>query len=223
MIPFVPVVLAALSVPLAALLGFSERSFFGTALEDQFYGFFLRGYPLFLFAVAYGAARIVTAAVAEPGPRRPLRAFTAPVALALFLAASVYPSFGGVILRPGFFTGGVGFLQGLNAHAAAVLGAAAAAFTFGLVLGACTILATLRVRRSWATLGEAVLSFLALWVGAVILLGPQRLGIDLVGAFPQRPLTLGQAGLVAALVALAVLPHALVKARRSRETQAARA
>jgi hypothetical protein len=213
--PFIPVAFAALSVLAAAALGFSERSFLGTALEDQFYGFFFRSYPLFLFVVSYGAARIVVAALTEPGRRRVLRALTAPPAVALFLAACIYPSVGGFVLRSGFAAGGVSFLQGLNAHAAAVLGAGAAAFMFGLVLGICTLLATLRFRFRRRGLADALLSFLALWVGAAILLAPQRLGVDLLGAFPLRPLGFAQALPLAGLVALAVLPHALVQARRT--------
>lgn len=220
----IPVVVAALSVLLPAALNFSERSFFGTALEDQFYGFFFRSYPLFLFVAAYGVGRIVVAALTEPGSRRSLRAFTTPLAVALFLVACFYPSVGGFIIRSGFATGGASFLQGLPADVARLLGAGAAALVFGLVLGLCTLLATLRIHFRQRSLVEALLSFSALWAGAVILLAPQWLGVDLLDSFPRRALGFAQALPVAGLVALAVLPHALVKARQSRlaETQVRR-
>lgn len=213
---FAPVLIAIAAVILAAALGLSQASFARTPVEDVFYGFFFRSYPLFLFAAVYGVARIVTAAVAEPGPRRGLRAVTTPLAVALFLVAGFYPTFGGVILRPGFATGGIGFLNGLPAPVAGVLGAGAAAFMFGLLLGIATLLATTRVRFSKAGLAHGLLAFLALWVGAVILTLPDRLGLDVLDRFPLRSLSLAQSFGIAGLVALAVLPHALVVARRQR-------
>src|SRR5215207_7844178 len=84
---FVPTLVAAVAVLLVAAVGFTQRSFIGTALEEYFYGFFFRSYPLFLFAVIYGAVRIVTAAMTEPGAGKALRTFSTPLALLLFLAA----------------------------------------------------------------------------------------------------------------------------------------
>lgn len=213
---FAPVLIAVVAVVLAAATGLSQASFARTPVEDVFYGFFFRSYPLFLFAAAYGVARIVTAAVTEPGPRRGLRTVTTPLAVALFLVAAFYPTFGGVILRPGFATGGIGFLNGMPAPVAGVLGAGAASFMFGLLLGVATLLATTRIRVSKAGLAHGLLAFLALWVGAVILTLPDRLGLDVLDRFPLRALGFRQAVAVAGLVALAMLPHALVVARRQR-------
>ena len=208
----VPVAAAALSAVLAALLGLSERSLVGTPVENQFYGFFLRHYPLFLFAVVYGAVRILVAA-AEPGWRT-LRAVTAPLALAGFAAASLYPTFGGMVLRAGYMAGGMSFLNGAPAALATLIGAGAAAFAFGAVLGACTILARARLRMGRRALGGAVLGFLALWLGAAVLALAPRLGIDPAAGFPAGPLRPAQGAAAAALVALALLPHALVVAAR---------
>ncbi|HEY8381890.1 MAG TPA: hypothetical protein VIL09_07060 [Microvirga sp.] len=213
---FLPLLAAVLAVAIVAVTRFTERSSIGTPMEDVFYGFFFRSYPLFLFAAAYGVARIVTAAITEPGPRRSLRAVTTPLAVALFLAAAFYPTFGGIILRPGFATGGIGFLNGLPASVAGVLGAAVAAFMFGLLLGIATLLATTRIRFSKAALAHGLLAFLALWVGAVILTLPDRLGLDMLDRFPLRALGIWQAFAAAGLVALAMLPHAMVMARRQR-------
>jgi len=212
-----PLLLAALAPLAVAATAFTERSFIGTALEDRFYGFFFRSYPLFLFAIVYGVARIVTAAVAEPGARRALRSFTAPIAVALFLAACLHPTFGGIVLRPGYMTGGMSFVRGQGGQVATVLGAGAAALVFSLVLGLAVAVATLRAGMSWRRLGRAVAGFLALWLGAVILLLPARWGLDPVGRWPAVPLPLAGAVEAAAWVALALAPHALVHAFGGRQ------
>lgn len=211
-----PVLAALVCVLAVAVSGLTEKTFFGTPLEDHLYGYFFRTYPLFFFAAAYGAARIVAAALTEAGGPKPWRVLTTPLALFLFLAACVYPTFGGIILRPGFMTGGMSFVRGQSAGAALVLGAGAAAFSFGLLLGLCVLLARLSVRFAWRKAGRVVVRFLALWSGAVVLLAPSRLGIDPVGAWPAGPLTVLSALKTACVVALALLPHALVVARNRR-------
>jgi hypothetical protein len=217
---FLPLILAALSPLLVAALGFTERSLFGTALEDVFYGFFFRSYPLFFFAIVYGVLRIVMAAT-EAGPRRALRSFTTPIAVALFLVACLYPTFGGVVLRPGFMTGGVSFLRSVPATGAVVLGAGAAAFVFALALGLTSALARLGATFRWQAFGRAILSFLALWLGGAILVLAPRYGFDPAAGWPMRPLSFAAGAKAAALVALALLPHALVLlARRPARTPA---
>lgn len=206
-----PLILAALAPLLVAASGFTERSLFGTALEDVFYGFFFRSYPLFFFAIVYGVARVAVDAV-EPGPRRALRSFSAPLAVALLLVACLYPTFGGLVLRPGYMTGGVSFLRGVPAVVAVVLGAGAAAFVFSLVLGISRALARLRVRFRWSSFGKAALSFFALWLGGVILLAAGRYGFIPTTGWPARALPAGDALRTAILVTLALLPHTLVTA-----------
>ncbi len=211
-----PVIAAVLAVVLVAGVGFTERSLFGTALEDRFYGFFFRSYPLFLFAAVYGAARIVAAAVAEPGARKPLRAFTTPLAVLLFLAACFYPTFGGIVLRPGYMTGGMSFVRGQSATVSIVLGAGAAAFAYGAVLGVCVLLARLSLGFGWHKIGRVILRFGALWLGALVLLAPGRFGADLTGPWPAGPLSGLEAAAVACVVAVALLPHALAVAAGGR-------
>jgi hypothetical protein len=213
-----PLLAASLSPLLVAAAGFTERSLIGTALEEHFYGFFFRSYPLFLFAVVYGSARIAVAAVTAPGTRRLLRSFTAPLALALFLLACLYPTFGGFVLRPGYMTGGMSFVRGQSGAAASILGAGAAALVYGLALGLCTALATLRLRPRWRALLGALASFLALWLGAAVLLLPGRFGFDITGPWPAAPLTLPLAWKAAGLVALALAPHAILSLSRSRRS-----
>ncbi len=216
MTALVPLLLAALAPLVVAAIGFTERSLIGTALEEHFYGFFFRAYPLFLFAVVYGAARIAVAAVAAPGGPRALRSFAAPLAIALFLAACLYPTFGGFVLRPGYMTGGMSFIRGQSGLVASLLGAGAAALVYGLALGLCAALATLRATLRWRALGRALASALALWLGAAILLLPARFGIDATGPWPAAPLRAPQALVAAVIVALALAPHAIVSALRGR-------
>jgi hypothetical protein len=207
---FAPLLAAILAVFLVAATGFTERSFIGTALEDHFYGFFFRSYPLLLFAMAYGVARILAAAT-EPGTLRGLRAFTAPLAIALFLIAHLYPTFGGIVARPGYMVAGMSFLQGLPAGLALVLGAGASAFVYGLCLGSAVLLARLGLTWRRSALGYALLSLPALWLGAVILLGSVRWDGAILGGWPARPLVGTAAAKVAAVVALAFLPHAVIR------------
>lgn len=206
---FLPLLAAVLSVLLVATTGFTERSFIGTFMEERFHGFFFRSYPLLLPAIAYGAVRVLLA-VFEAGGRWALRLALAPLGLALLLLGCLYPTFGGIVLRPAFATGGMTFLEGMSATTASMLGAGAAAFVFGLLMGLGAVLARARLASNRGAAGRAVLSFLALWLAAVILLLPQRLGHDLLSGWPQYPLPVEQAPAVAVLVAVAFLPHALL-------------
>jgi hypothetical protein len=205
-----PLLTAILSVLLVWATGFTERSFIGTALEDRFYGYFFRSYPVLLFAMIYGVARIVTAAVTEPGARRGWRLVSTPVAVALFLLAGFHPTFGGIIARTAFATGGMSFLQGQSAGLSMVLGAGAAAFMYGLVLGLAIVLACLRFSVEWRAFGRAVLRLVALWLGTVILLAAQRWALESVGGWPFRPLHATAALQLALGLCAGFLPHALV-------------
>jgi hypothetical protein len=126
--------------------------------------------------------------------------------------ASVYPTFGGIILRPAFMTGAMAFVRGQSAFVSSVLGAGAGALIYGIVLGAGVLIARLRLGLRRQAFGTALLRFLALWIGAMVLLAPDRLGLDLLGVWPARPLSGLYALKAVAVVALAFLPHALVVA-----------
>jgi hypothetical protein len=206
----IPAVCAVLAVFLCAATGFTQQSLFGTVLEDAFYGFFFESYPLFLFAVVYGAARIVAEAAAKSGRGRFWRVGTVIPAMALFLLACLYPTFGGVVLRSGYATASMSFLRGQTADAALVLGAGASALTYATVLGLCTALATVRIRMGRRAIGKALASLVALWFGALILQAPARFGYDVLAGFPLRPLGWSEALAVAALVAIAALPDVVI-------------
>jgi hypothetical protein len=203
---FIPLLTAVIAVFLVALLGLTQRSLFGTPVEDVFYGFFFNGHPLFIFAVVYGLARIVVAAFETPWAW--IKGLTLPLAMALLLLVSLYPTFGGLVLRGGFMTSSMSFLQGVNLSVATVLGAGIGAFTFGAVMGAGAIIARLKLRFGRHAFGMAVLSFLALWLGALMFVGYRALGLH--GAWPRAPLGMMDAIKTAALATLAALPHTLV-------------
>lgn len=208
-----PLLSALLAVGAVFAAGLTQRSLLGTALEDIFYGFFLDRYPLFLFAVVYGVARILIGAVLRPWGRLWLRGVGAPLGLLLFLAACLYPTFGGLALRAGFMAGGMAFINNLPMIVAYGLGAGTAALAFGLALGLARILARARLSPSWRALGRSLLSFLAIWFGALVLGAPRALSLEVAQGWPGGPLSPGAALAISALVALALLPHAMLAAR----------
>jgi hypothetical protein len=210
-LPIAPLLAALAAVALVGVTGFTERSFFGTALEDVFYGFFFRSYPLFLFALVYGAAWIVAAAAA-PDARRGFRAFSTPVAVILFLAAGLYPTFGGLILRAGFVLGGMTFVRGGPAVASVMAGSLAAASAFGLALGPASLLARLSLRMSLRRLVALLLRLAALWAGATLVLLSASIGFDPVGSWPVGPLEGWSILNTALAVVLLLLPDTIVAA-----------
>lgn len=212
-----PLLLALAAVLIVALAGLTQRGLYGTPLEPYAYGFFLDRYPLFAFAIVYGFARVILAAFA-PGPRRWPRLAGAALGLVLFLAACLHPTFGGLVIRPGYMAGSVAFLRNVPLPVAFALGAFASAAAFGLVLGLGTALARWRIRLGWRPLGRALLAFAAIWWAALVLAAPRALGIDPAEGWPAAPLSGAAALKTAALVALALAPHALL-ARPAKEEQ----
>lgn len=209
---FAPLLIALAAIGVIAIAGITQRSLFGTPFADRFYGFFLDRYPLFVFAVVYGAARIIAAAF-EPGWRWP-RLATAPLGATAFLTICFYPTFGGFVLRPGFFVGSIGFLNGIPMPGAFVLGAAASALIYGFALGGGVVLARLaKPVFSLRALRSGLFRFGAVWFGAVIIAGPRAIGIDAAGGWPARPLLFDVALLSVAIVVAALLPHVILVSR----------
>ncbi|WP_238311885.1 hypothetical protein [Methylobacterium organophilum] len=210
---------AALAVlALVFLTGFDQHAALPPLLGRHFYGFFLDRYPLFAFAIPYGIARILAAAC-EPGPASILRRGTGGlVALGLLLALSLYPTFGGLVLRAGFMPGGVAFLNGIPLNLAYLLGAAMAAVVFLIPTELGATLAAgrwpargRRLRAFGARILGLVLLFLALWFAAAVIGLARDLGF---GPWPRRPLDGRDAALATGLILLACLPHTLLVARR---------
>jgi hypothetical protein len=206
-----PAAAAILGVGLAWATGFSQRTVLPGVVEARFYGFFLDRYPLFAAAILYGLAALLVTMI-RSGPGRPVRRLAGgAVAVAMLLVAGLYPTFGGPTLRSGFATGGVAFLNGQTMTVAYGLGAASAAFVFGLAFGFGSLLMAGTVRRGggwgrWllAAGGRVLVRYLSLWFALAMLGLAHAAGL---GAWPRRPLTGGEAALAAALVLLAFLPH----------------
>jgi hypothetical protein len=197
----------------AAATGLSRRASLPQAVEPWFYGYFLERYPLFAFALVYGFARIVVVA-AGPGPGSvPRRVIFCAIGVLVLAAAGLYPTFGGLILRGGFATGGMAFLTGQPLWLAYALGALVAASAFGGIVGTAALAANRPLRPRLSRVRTAGLAVLALWFGAALI----GLGRDLgVGPWPGRGFAAAEAGLAACLLLAAALPHALVVLRAQR-------
>jgi hypothetical protein len=197
-----------------AATGVTFRDLAGMALEDYFYGYFFDRYPLFIFAIVYGVARIVLAAF-EPGARASwARVVSVPAALVLFLAACFHPTFGGLVVRAGFATGAVMFMSPQPLPPSLAAGTAAAAAFYALVLYGAVALARLRMPLGWRPLLRFALSFLALWWAAAVLISPSIFGIDALARWPGRPPGSSTGWVAAALVLAAFLPDTLLGATR---------
>ena len=215
---------APLAAALAALLavyltGFDQSADLPVELESRFYGFFLDRYPLYAFAIVYGLARLVAAAL-SPGPASVLRRLIGClVGLALVLGLSLHPTFGGLVLRGAFGAGSMAFLNQTPMLFAYLIGAAVGAAAFGTAMGLGVVIANRGWRERagrWRTafrnsLG-LVARFLLVWYAFAVLGLARPAGF---GPWPLRPLDLGDALLGAACLILAFLPHALVVAGRT--------
>ncbi len=216
--------LAALAVLFAVFLtGFDQRSAMPPDVAARFYGFFLDRYPLFAFALVYGLVRILAAMLA-PGPASVVRRLVGGgIGLALVLAVSLHPTFGGLVLRAGFGTGSGAFLNGTPMAIAYTMGAGAAAGLFGLATGLGARLAGRpgpalggrRRRAGWALRGW-IAGFLALWFAAAVIGLARDAGF---GPWPRRPLDARDLVVAAGLLTLAALPHVLLVAARRRPSR----
>lgn len=211
----IPLVVTLLAPLLAALAGLTQRSLVATPLEPYAYGFFLDRYPLFVLAIVYGLARLLAVALVEPGRWRLLRVVTAPLAAGALLAACLLPTFGGFVIRAGFFSGGMSFLQGQTVAGGYGLGTAMAALTFGTVLGLGVALIRLRVALAWRALLRGGVAFLALWWAALVIAAPRALGLAVAEGWPAQALDLPGALTAAGLALVAFAPHALLVTRRT--------
>lgn len=209
---FGPVAAAVLAIVLALITGFDQNAALPPMVEARFYGFFLDRYPLFCAALVYGLA-VILVAMFGPGPTRPARRLLGGVVgLGLLLGIGLYPTFGGLVLRSAFATGGITFLGHQTMAVSYAIGAAAAAFTFGTALGIGRLLARRRNagpsgRRHRIVRGAAAFlaRYLSLWFALAILGLARTAGL---GAWPRRPLDGSDAILAAALTCAAFLPHA---------------
>ncbi|GJD94240.1 hypothetical protein [Methylobacterium iners] len=213
-----PLAAALLALGLTAATSFDQRASLPAWAEAYRYGFFLDRYPLFAFAIVYGLAWLVVAATA-PGPaslaRRGLGGL---IGAGLLLALSLYPTFGGLVLRGGFGSGSLVFLAQQPMILAYAIGAAVAALVFGTGLGLGSLLIGRPAgpkrgvpRAFLAGAGGLGVRLLALWFAAAVLGLAREAGF---GAWPRRPLTGQDLAVAAALLLVAFLPHTLLTALR---------
>jgi hypothetical protein len=206
-----PILAMLLALGLAAATGLSQRSALPEAIEPWIYGYFAGRYPLFAFALVYGVAHLARVA-AGPGPASiPRRIAFAVAGAVVLLLAGLYPTFGGLILRAGFATGGMAFLTHQPLWLAYALGAGVAAALFGGILGLFAIAANRPLRPGLKRFGAGALAFLALWFGAAVIGLSGSVGL---GPWPQRVLRIDEAALAALLLVVAAVPHAVVTAVR---------
>jgi hypothetical protein len=209
-----PIGAMLLALALVAATGFSQHSAMPEAAEPLVFGYFAGRYPLFAFALVYGIAHLAVQA-AGPGPASvPRRALFGLAGAAALLLAGLYPTFGGLVLRAGFATGGMAFLTHQPLWLAYGLGAGVAAAVFGGVLGASAILANRPLRPRLSRIGAGLVAFLTLWFGAAVIGLSGGLGL---GPWPHRALRPDEAGLASLVLIVAALPHAaLATLRRHR-------
>ncbi|WP_052341147.1 hypothetical protein [Salinarimonas rosea] len=210
-----PLAVATLAALAAGLAGVHARGLIGTPLEPFAFGYFVERFPLAPFLVVYAAARVVLLAVIPPGPSRFLRLPPLPVALALVLAASLWPTFGGLVIRAAYFTGGMAFLQGTPLPIAYPVGALVSAGVFAAALGLAAWIARARATLGLRAALGGLTRLVALWFAALVVAAPTALGLP-VGDWPTWPLTAPQSLAATALVALALLPHAAIVWRSGR-------
>jgi hypothetical protein len=199
-----PILAMLIALALVAATGLSQRSAVPERVEPWIFGYFVTRYPLFAFALVYGVAHLVRTA-AGPGPASmPRRILFGVLGAAVLLAAGLYPTFGGLILRAGFATGGMAFLTHQPLWLAYGLGAGVAASLFGGIVGFFAIAANRPLRPRLRRVGSGALAFLALWFGAALIGLSGSLG---VGPWPLRALRPGEAALAALVLVIAALPH----------------
>lgn len=209
---FGPMAAAILAIALVFVTGLDQRTVLPPLVEARFYGFFLDRYPLFALAIVYGVAAIAVA-MAAPGRSGPIRRLIGGgLGVLLIVAVGLYPTFGGLVLRSAFATGGIAFLGQQAMGLAYALGSAAAAFTFGVALGIGRLLPAGRVRAGGrigarlAGLGAGTLiRFVAVWFALACLGLAHAAGF---GNWPHRPLTGADAVVASLLTFGGFLPYA---------------
>jgi len=209
-----PILAMLLALALVTATGLSQRSALPEAVEPWVFGYFAGRYPLFIFALVYGLGHLARVATGSGPASIPRRIVFGLAGAGVLLLAGLYPTFGGVILRAGFATGGMAFLTHQPLWLAYALGAGVAAALFGGILGLFAIMANRPLRPRLERFGAGALAFLALWIGAAVIGLSGTLGL---GPWPHRALRIDEAGLAAVLMAAAALPHtALTTLRRLR-------
>ncbi|GJE19114.1 hypothetical protein [Methylobacterium marchantiae] len=207
-----PLLAAALAIGAVATTGFSQASPLPPEIGARFYGFFLDRYPLFAFALVYGLVWIAMLAM-RGGTSLVRRILGVLVGASLLLGLGLHPTFGGLVLRAGFATGGMTFLTFQPMSAAYATGAAASAFVFGaalavsrLLIGASTPAASWRQRIARG-LYRCGTGFLALWFAFAMIGAAHLAGF---GPWPRRAMSVSEAGKAVSLIFAGFFPHVML-------------
>lgn len=212
-----PWTVAVVATLVAGLSGLHSRGLIGTPVEPWAFGYFVERFPLAAALLVYAAARLVLLASIPPGPSRLLRlAILLPIALLVVLVPMLWPTFGGLVVRAAYFTGGMAFLQGGPLIGAWPIGAIVSGTMLGLFMGLAAWLVLLRADLGWRPALGGLARLAALWWAALVVALPAASGIAFTGEWPIWPMTLTQTLSATALVAIALAPHAAAVARGGR-------
>ena len=212
-----PWAVAVCAILVAGFSGLHARGLIGTPIEPWVFGYFVERFPLAAALLVYAVVRLALLAVIPPGPSRLLRLFVLfPLALALVLGPMLYPTFGGLVVRAAYFTGGMSFLQGGPLPAAWPIGAIVSGSMLALFLGLAAWLARLRADIGWRSALAGLARLVAVWWAALVIALPTASGIALTGAWPIWPMTIVETLTAALLVGVALAPHAALVTRAGR-------
>lgn len=181
-------------------------------------GIYADRFPVLAYAIVFVIARLFVLIFVARRPMILLRLVLFVPAVALVLAATLYPTFGGIVARPGFIGGGFSLVNSAvtGAGAGFLLGGAIA----GVVLGFVTGLARALIDWSWSfTWGKPLRALLALlayaFMGASLAIGWSALSA--AGAlFPRAPLTTVELIGLVGLIVVATAPQITVAALADR-------
>jgi hypothetical protein len=182
------------------------------------FGIYADRFPVLAFAIVFVIARLFVLIFVAQRPMILLRLILFVPAVALVLAATLYPTFGGVVARPGFLGGGFSLMNSAisGAEAGFLVGGAIAGVMLGLVTG----LARALMDWSWGfTWGKPLRALLALvayaFMGAALAIGWSTLSS--AGAlFPKAPLTIIELIGLIGLMIVATAPQIIVAALADR-------
>lgn len=177
-------------------------------------GVYADRFPIFAFAIVFALFRLLVAVFVARRPMILFRLILFVPAVALVLAATLYPTFGGIVARGGFMGGGFSLMNSVVAGAdvGTLLGGAIAGATLGLVTGLARAIFDWNWGFTWGKPIRAILALVA-WatMGAVLAWGWAVLSA--AGAqFPRAPLTLVEALGLLMLLIVATIPQMLVAA-----------
>ncbi|QCI63730.1 hypothetical protein [Phreatobacter stygius] len=211
----VPLVVTLGAIVATYVTGTTARSI-ETAVGSPYliFGFFADRFPALAFAIIFVLVRLLVVAIVATRPNILFRLLLLIPAVLLVLVAALYPTFGGIIARPGFMGGGFSMLDGriTGADAGFLLGGAISGVMLGLVTGFARGLIDWSWGFTWGRLARVILAFVAYAaLGAVLAWGWAT--FERAGAlFPRAPLTIIETIGLIGLIIVASAPQIVVAA-----------